>query len=100
MSVFRLEELDSQIALLTFDTPGRPVNTLGKAVLEELAGHVDELEQRDDLNGLLIHSGKPGQFIAGADLKELGALATANREQVLAAVGAGHELFRRLSQLP
>ena len=100
MSVFRLEELENQIALLTFDTPGRPVNTLGKSVLEELAGHVDELEQRDDLNGLLIHSGKPGQFIAGADLKELGALATANREQVLAAVGAGHELFRRLSQLP
>jgi len=100
MGVFHFEELNNRIALLTFDTPDRPVNTLGKAVLEELSGHVDRLEQQSDLNGLLIRSGKPGQFIAGADLNELGALATANREQVLEAVGIGHELFRRLSQLP
>ena len=100
MSVFRFEELDGQIGLLTFDTPERPVNTLGKAVLDELATHVDELEKRDDLHGLLFISGKPGQFIAGADLRELGALATATREQVLEAVGAGHGLFSRLSQLP
>ncbi|MBC8291198.1 MAG: enoyl-CoA hydratase/isomerase family protein [Planctomycetes bacterium] len=100
MSVFRFEELDGSIGLLTFDTPGRPVNTLGRVIMEELAGHVGELEKRDDLSGLLLISGKPGQFIAGADLNELGALATATREQVLEAVGAGHELFSRLSQLP
>ncbi len=100
MSVFCFEELDGQIGLLTFDTPGRPVNTLGRAIMEELAGHVTELEKRGDLNGLLLISGKPGQFIAGADLNELGALATATRDEVLEAVGAGHALFSRLSHLP
>ena len=100
MSVFCFEELDGRIGLLTFDTPGRPVNTLGRAIMEELAGHVTELEKRGDLNGLLLISGKPGQFIAGADLNELGALATATRDEVLEAVGAGHALFSRLSHLP
>jgi len=98
--VFRFEELDGSIGLLTIDTPEKKVNTLGRAVLEELAGIVDDLEKRDDLQGLLLRSGKPGQFIAGADLNELGALASATREQVLEAVGAGHELFARLSNLP
>jgi 3-hydroxyacyl-CoA dehydrogenase / enoyl-CoA hydratase / 3-hydroxybutyryl-CoA epimerase / enoyl-CoA isomerase len=100
MSVFSFEELDGQIGLVTFDTPDRPVNTLGKVVLEELAELVSQLESRDDLYGLLFKSGKPGQFIAGADLHELGALATATRDQVLEAVGAGHALFSRISQLP
>ena len=44
--------------------------------LQELAGLVGQLEKRTDLRGLLFRSGKPGQFIAGADLNELAALAT------------------------
>ena len=36
-----------------------------KRLLGQLAG-------RTDLNGLILKSGKPGMFIAGADLKELG----------------------------
>ena len=70
-NVFQFEELDGQIGLLTFDTPGKKVNTLGRVVLEELAWVVSELEKRDDLQGLILQSGKPGQFIAGADLNEL-----------------------------
>lgn len=99
-SVFQFEELAGGIGLLTFDTPEKKVNTLGRSVLSELSGVIDSLEQRDDLQGLLLRSGKPGQFIAGADLNELGALATAAREQVLEAVSAGHDLFARISRLP
>ncbi len=100
MSVFRFEVLDGQIGLLTFDTPDKKINTLGRSVLQELEQLVTQLESRNDLNGLLFRSGKPGQFIAGADLNELAALATATREQVLAAVSAGHALFKRISELP
>ena len=99
-NVFRFEELDGQIGLLTIDAPGKKVNTLGRVVMEELSCIVDDLEKRDDLQGLLLQSGKPGQFIAGADLNELGALATATREEVLEAVEAGHSLFSRISRLP
>jgi 3-hydroxyacyl-CoA dehydrogenase / enoyl-CoA hydratase / 3-hydroxybutyryl-CoA epimerase / enoyl-CoA isomerase len=99
-SAFRLEELPNNVALVTFDLPDKKVNTLGQAVLLELTGLVGQLEKRTDLRGLLFRGGKPGQFIAGADLNELGALAFAPKEQVLKGIGFGHALFNRVSRLP
>src|SRR5437899_1585484 len=64
---------EDQIATLTFDQPGSRANTLGQAVLAEFEQVLGELEGRKDLNGLILQSGKAGMFIAGADLKELGA---------------------------
>jgi 3-hydroxyacyl-CoA dehydrogenase/enoyl-CoA hydratase/3-hydroxybutyryl-CoA epimerase/3-hydroxyacyl-CoA dehydrogenase/enoyl-CoA hydratase/3-hydroxybutyryl-CoA epimerase/enoyl-CoA isomerase len=68
----RLEVLDGGVALATFDQPGSRANTLGQAVLGELERLLAELAGRTDLAGLVFRSGKPGMFIAGADLKELG----------------------------
>jgi 3-hydroxyacyl-CoA dehydrogenase/enoyl-CoA hydratase/3-hydroxybutyryl-CoA epimerase/3-hydroxyacyl-CoA dehydrogenase/enoyl-CoA hydratase/3-hydroxybutyryl-CoA epimerase/enoyl-CoA isomerase len=96
---FQLEEIDGQVALVTFDLPDKKVNTLGQAVLMELAELVGRLEARTDLRGLLFR-GKPGQFIAGADLNELGALAFAPKDQMLKGLGFGHQLFGRVSRLP
>lgn len=100
MSFFTLEVLPSQVAVLTFDTPGAKVNTLGGAVLKELSEHVAALESKKDLYGLIFRSGKPGQFVAGADLNEIGALAYVTPEQVLPGLNAGLSLFQRLSDLP
>src|SRR5579864_8077218 len=99
-NAFRLEELDGHVALLTFDVPGKSVNTFGQPVLLELSRLVDDLGKRTDLRGLLLKSGKPGQFIAGADLNELGALAYSTKEQVRPALEAGQEIFNRVSRLP
>ena len=38
-NAFRLEELDGKIALLTFDLPGKSVNTFGQPVMQELGAH-------------------------------------------------------------
>jgi 3-hydroxyacyl-CoA dehydrogenase / enoyl-CoA hydratase / 3-hydroxybutyryl-CoA epimerase / enoyl-CoA isomerase len=97
---FQFEELDQQIGLLTLDLPDKKVNTLSRAVLAELTEQVEQLERRTDLRGLLFRSGKPGQFIAGADLNELQALAYATPEQIEQALGLGHDLFSRISRLP
>ncbi len=97
---FQVEERDDKIAVLTFDLPDKKVNTLGQTVLMELAGVLGTLAKRNDLRGLLFRSGKGGQFIAGADLKEIGALAFASKEQVTQAVGFGHKLFGQVSDLP
>src|SRR5919202_6924686 len=99
-SALRLEELPDHVALVTFDLPEKKVNTLGQAVLMELIGLVGELERRTEMRGLLFRSGKPGQFIAGADLNEIAALAFASKEQVVRAMGFGHQLFGRISRLP
>jgi len=99
-NAFRVEEIDRQVALVTFDLADKKVNTLGQAVLMELAGLVAQLEKRTDLRGLLFRGGKPGNFIAGADLNELGALAFAPKEQVLKGIGFGHGLFNKVNRLP
>jgi 3-hydroxyacyl-CoA dehydrogenase / enoyl-CoA hydratase / 3-hydroxybutyryl-CoA epimerase / enoyl-CoA isomerase len=99
-TAFRLEELPGPIALLTMDVPEQSVNTFSRPVMTELSKVVDQLGERKDLKGLLLKSGKKGQFIAGADLKEMGALAFATKEEVLPALRGGHEVFSRLSRLP
>jgi 3-hydroxyacyl-CoA dehydrogenase/enoyl-CoA hydratase/3-hydroxybutyryl-CoA epimerase/3-hydroxyacyl-CoA dehydrogenase/enoyl-CoA hydratase/3-hydroxybutyryl-CoA epimerase/enoyl-CoA isomerase len=71
-TTIRLEIRDDHIAVLTFDLPGSRANTLGQAVISALEGAVAQLAGRNDLQGLILRSGKPGMFIAGADLKELG----------------------------
>ena len=100
MSAFHLEERDDKVAVLTLDLAEKKVNTLGRAVLQELGGIVRALMGRSDLKGLLLRSGKPGQFIAGADLNELAALAFATKEMVGEAVGFGHKLFGAIGDLP
>ena len=100
MHAFRLEERDDGIAVLTFDLPDKKVNTLGREVLSELGKLVHSLSGRADLRGLLFRSGKPGQFIAGADLGELAMLAVASGEQAAGAIGLGMKLFGAVADLP
>lgn len=85
-TALRLEIIDGPLALVTFDLPGSRANTLGQAVQAELEQLLAELKTRSDLKGLILRSGKPGMFIAGADIKEFGAAA------------ASPELSRRLAQ--
>jgi 3-hydroxyacyl-CoA dehydrogenase/enoyl-CoA hydratase/3-hydroxybutyryl-CoA epimerase/3-hydroxyacyl-CoA dehydrogenase/enoyl-CoA hydratase/3-hydroxybutyryl-CoA epimerase/enoyl-CoA isomerase len=99
-NVLRLEELPGSIAILTWDEPGKKVNTMSEPVLTELSALVDQLEQRSDLRGLLLRSGKPGQFIAGADLHELARLPELRPEEARAKLEEGHLLFDRVSRLP
>lgn len=99
-SAFQLDDSDGTVAVLTFDVPDAKVNTLSTARLKELEGLVEQLEQRTDLGGLILRSGKPGQFIAGADLNELAALATVTPEQGMRGLELGHRLFTRFSKLP
>src|SRR5450755_1218954 len=96
-SAFHFEERGDGIGLLTLDLPDKKVNTLSQATLMELGGVLAQLKGRTDLRGLLLRSGKPGQFIAGADLNEIGALAFANKEQVGQAVAMGHKLYGMVS---
>jgi enoyl-CoA hydratase/carnithine racemase len=67
----RFQELPYRFAVLTIDQPGRKVNVLSRAFWGELEQMLTALATRTDLNGLVLQSGKPGTFVAGADLKEL-----------------------------
>ncbi len=49
----------------------RPVNALSRAILEELANLVEHIKSDPSIQGVLFFSGKPGNFIVGADVTEL-----------------------------
>jgi len=100
MSVLMREELDNGVLLVTLDVPDKKVNTLSRTVRGELETLFDELASEDGLRGLLFRSGKPGQFLAGADLKELGSLEYATAEQIQHELESGHGLFDKLNALP
>jgi 3-hydroxyacyl-CoA dehydrogenase/enoyl-CoA hydratase/3-hydroxybutyryl-CoA epimerase/enoyl-CoA isomerase len=98
-AAFRLDVREGGIGVLTFDLPGSRVNTLSQAVLGELEQVVNQLAGRADLTGLVLQGGKPGTFIAGADLRELGSIRP-NTEQTRALVRRGLDVIARLETLP
>jgi 3-hydroxyacyl-CoA dehydrogenase/enoyl-CoA hydratase/3-hydroxybutyryl-CoA epimerase/3-hydroxyacyl-CoA dehydrogenase/enoyl-CoA hydratase/3-hydroxybutyryl-CoA epimerase/enoyl-CoA isomerase len=99
MSALSLEIRPDDIAVITFDQPGSRANTLGQAVLGEFENILSQLSGRKDLKGLILRSGKPGMFIAGADLKELGG-AKPDTEQTRRLVKRGHDIVAAFEALP
>lgn len=98
-SALRLEVTPEQFALVTFDQPGSRANTLGQPVQGEFENLLDDLEKRAGLKGLILQSGKPGMFIAGADLKELGSIPD-DLEKKRLLVRRGLQIINRFESLP
>src|SRR6267154_4857040 len=68
---FRAERTENNILHLVFDMPGRPMNVFSNAAIAELSIFSQGL-RGSDVKGVVIRSGKPSAFCAGADLGELG----------------------------
>jgi 3-hydroxyacyl-CoA dehydrogenase/enoyl-CoA hydratase/3-hydroxybutyryl-CoA epimerase len=98
VSIFRLEVGAGRLATLTFDSPERKVNVFTRAAFAELERTIDEIGARRDIGGLLLLSGKPGSFIAGADVDEIERVT----DPVEAEAGSrmGHRLFSAWESLP
>jgi 3-hydroxyacyl-CoA dehydrogenase/enoyl-CoA hydratase/3-hydroxybutyryl-CoA epimerase len=75
--IFRLEDQTSKwggtkIWTLVFDLPGEKVNKLSRAVMQEVESLLPQLESlgaQGKVDALILMSGKPGNFIAGADIE-------------------------------
>jgi 3-hydroxyacyl-CoA dehydrogenase / enoyl-CoA hydratase / 3-hydroxybutyryl-CoA epimerase len=100
---FKLDVDADGIALVTWDAPGRPMNVIDLAVINELSQIVEKVATDAAIKGAVIASGKE-TFCAGADLGLLESLARNFKDM---AKGQGEEtaastLFtesRKLSQL-
>jgi 3-hydroxyacyl-CoA dehydrogenase/enoyl-CoA hydratase/3-hydroxybutyryl-CoA epimerase len=96
--IFQLEVGTDRLATLTFDLPDKKVNVFGRPALAELERMLDELGARRDIGCLVLLSGKPGSFIAGADVDEIARVT----DPVEAEAGSrvGHRLFGAWAELP
>ena len=97
MSSFQLNIEEDGLGILTFDRPGEKVNTFSREVFEEFSDVLVRLARETRLKGLLVRSGKPDTFIAGADVKEFVDLPAARIREGSA---RGQALFEQLARLP
>ncbi len=88
--------VESGIAILTLDVPDAPVNTLGPRVAQEFALQLDRLQSDTAVTGVVLISGKPDTFIAGADIEEFTKLRTAAEAEAMSR--EGQELIDRVAQ--
>jgi len=72
MSYLRLEKDADGIVELIFDQEGKSVNVMGDEYGKAMPKALDELEaMKDDIAGVYVRSGKPGQFFAGGDINQM-----------------------------
>src|SRR3954449_10649955 len=95
-SAFRIER-DADLAIVWFDLPGEKVNKFSTAVMSEFAAVVDELENDRDIKRVIVASGKPAIFIAGADVTEFSKASSA--EQAAEYTRFGQQTIHRFSKL-
>lgn len=96
-NAFSLELKDNGVAVITIDVPGESMNTLKDTFADEVGRLMNQLETNSDLKGVVFISGKPGSFIAGADINMINDCDTAADAESLAR--KGQAMFDRIEQL-
>ena len=94
---WQAQQREDGIVVLVLDRADSSVNALARAVLDELAAIVERLAIEPPV-GVLIRSGKPAGFIAGADIHEFAGYE--RNGGVLAAIRFGQRVFQHLAELP
>jgi 3-hydroxyacyl-CoA dehydrogenase/enoyl-CoA hydratase/3-hydroxybutyryl-CoA epimerase len=89
-------EVDNGIAVVTLDVPGAPVNTLNRAVVEEFGELLDRVEKDLGIRAMVLMSGKPDGFIAGADIEQFLELRSAREAELMSR--AGQMMMNRVEQ--
>jgi 3-hydroxyacyl-CoA dehydrogenase/enoyl-CoA hydratase/3-hydroxybutyryl-CoA epimerase len=94
MKTFKIDIDADGIALVTFDVPGRSMNTITAEVMDDLTALAEQLKSDPAIKGAVITSGKPTGFCAGADLGEIGGLSagTGGEAELKAGFEAGFRL--------
>ncbi|HCZ9546972.1 TPA: fatty acid oxidation complex subunit alpha FadJ [Vibrio alginolyticus] len=95
---FSLKVDEQNIAWLAIDVPNEKMNTLQAAFADEMKEIFAQLKDSSGIKGMIIHSLKPDNFVAGADVRMLEACTTASEAEALAR--QGQDLFQQLSDLP
>src|SRR5665811_1293329 len=85
------------IATIRINQADRPVNLLSPDLIQEMEELIRQLEVSRDIRAAVIISGKPGVWIAGADIEEFTKIESAADGEAMSR--SGHELLGRLERL-
>jgi 3-hydroxyacyl-CoA dehydrogenase/enoyl-CoA hydratase/3-hydroxybutyryl-CoA epimerase len=90
-------DVEDDILVVTIDAPGAAVNTLSPALASEFEDVFRRAQDDSLIKGVVLISGKPDGFIAGADIEQFPALKTAAAAEAISQLGQG--MLRRLEML-
>ena len=96
LETLAVERADDGFVVLTFTVPGHRQNVLTRQVFEDLARTLDGLAG-EALRGVIVRSGRPGSFFAGADVARLEVLAALDEAAVAELCDKGKQVLARLS---
>ena len=82
---FACERGTDGVLVLTLDVPGEKVNTLGRERIAEFERLLDEVDRDPAVRAIVIRSGKPDNFIAGADITDFTRIRSAEEGEALVA---------------
>src|SRR3989454_1386727 len=91
-------ELQDGIAVVTLDLTDHPVNVISRAVKDEFNATFERLAAEPGAQAVALLSGKPDNFIAGADIEEFVKLSSAAEAERLSA--DGQEMLSRVAAFP
>lgn len=95
--VFNLVKEETGIVVVTFDVVGEKMNTWTEDAFAGFDRVMRELESAEGCRGVVFISGKPENFLAGANLKLISQIESA--QEVRRTVDLFHGSFNRLSAL-
>ena len=90
-------KIENGFAVIEFDQPDSKINALSSSSLAELEAIIAQLNNTQDLKGLLIASAKPDVFIAGADIKEIEKMKSHSDAEAI--VKKGQRILNALEEL-
>jgi enoyl-CoA hydratase/long-chain 3-hydroxyacyl-CoA dehydrogenase len=87
-----VEITESGVAIIRFDCPGKSVNTISFPVANEAKNlWLTEIASSSTIKAVIWTSGKPGMFVAGADIYELQGIE--NKQDLIPLIKQGIEMF-------
>ena len=88
---------ERNVATITLDVPGRPLNILNESVITELDDIIRKIETNDSIRLVMFQSGKESGFLAGADVNAIAKIGSAT--DAIRVIETGQNLFQRIEWL-
>lgn len=100
LKYLRVEALDAGIVQVILDDPEKSANVLTEGLQADLQECLDYLHGRKDLRGVILRSGKPRIFVAGADLVRIVKTLDWPAERIVEFCERGRRLYQRFREGP
>ena len=97
-SAFTLQMRDDHVGVITIDVPDEKMNTLKAEFAAQIAAIIAQARHNPQLLGLVLISGKPDNFVAGADISMIDRCRSAQEAEALAR--QGQEVMAAIAALP